>query len=198
MEAGISLVVVIVFAILAIIAFSNKEKGNNAHQYSDSATKAANRPTKQDAWAKSYVQSFKTEYSSHERIFKDSMKLIETTNNIDTLLGRHNDASEEWSWMEMQKAKGMPVIIKQEPCGFYSTLNRITNFNIIRIAKFNYNKLQSDIINLKSKKAVENRIVKLIELLDKCTCSLKFHDNLERSKAELLSIRSKLEELLYK
>ncbi|MDR3117855.1 MAG: hypothetical protein LBU44_00260 [Mediterranea sp.] len=144
------------------------------------------------------IQAFTIEYSSHERILNDSMKLIETTNDIDTLLGRYKDASEEWSWMEMQKAKGMPIIINQESCGFYSTLNRVTNFHIIRIANFNYAKLQNDVVKLKSKMAVENRVTKLLVLLDKCISSLKYHDNLEKSQAELTTIHSKVRNLINK
>jgi len=141
------------------------------------------------------IEALKVEYPSHERILNDSIKLIETTNNIDVLISRHKDVINEWTWMEEQYQKGMPIRLQQEPCGFSVAANRVANFHIVRIANYQFNKFKTEISMLKSYKAIEKRFINMFELIEKCESSLKHHENKFEALDELNDIRFKVEVL---
>jgi hypothetical protein len=186
MVAGIAFIIAIIFSILAAVAFSNKGK-NNTVGVNDKKRIARQKLLD--------INTLKVEYTSRARILNDSIKLIETTNNIDVLLSRYIDATREYGWMAEQYRKGMPIKLQPEPHNFLPSINKVTNINIVRIANYQFGEFKIEISTLKSKKAIDDRFVKMFELIQKCTSSLKHHQNQFEVKDELNEIHSKIEDL---
>jgi hypothetical protein len=141
------------------------------------------------------LQSLEVEFPRHKQILDESAELIETTNNINTLLSRYIDVLNELEWMHSQKDNGMPITLGESLVDSKIKLNRATNVSIVRITEYHFNKLRGELELLKSHKAAQNRIDKMNELIGKCRSELKEHENMSESVAKLNSIELKLNQL---
>lgn len=117
------------------------------------------------------------EFNRRKQILEESIKLIQTTNSIETLSLRYLEAIEHSSWIKEQISLGANLYFKEEPDGFNESLNRISNFHIHRLVQYNYKKQMSRINELKSQNAIIENKRKLIELLEKCKSCMKYHEN---------------------
>lgn len=134
------------------------------------------------------------EFPRRKQILEESVKLIQETNNIDTLLSRYDIALEHFHWIMEQKAKGLPIWFNTEEEGFESALNRIRNYHIVRIAMEKFINYKKKMYGLKTAKAKENNTAQMFEYLEKCKQSLVSHANKGESEAKLNKLHNNTED----
>jgi hypothetical protein len=137
------------------------------------------------------------EFPSHKRILEDSINLIQTTNNIDTLLSRYDDFIIHYNWIMEQKRKGVPIDYEFHSNGepFEIGINLFINWHIVRIAQNNIENYKNKIQSLKTYRAKENLIIKSFELIDKCTNALKEHQIKDSFALTLQNLHENIEDL---
>lgn len=134
------------------------------------------------------------EFPRRKQILEESVKLIQETGNIDTLLTRYDIALEHYHWIMEQKAKGLPIWFDTEDEGFESALNRIRNYHIVRIAMEKFINYKKKMYGLKTAKAKENNTAQMFEYLEKCKQSLVSHANKGESEAKLNKLHNNTED----
>lgn len=134
------------------------------------------------------------EFPRRKQILEESVKLIQETNNIDTLLSRYDIALEHYHWIMEQKAKGLPIWFDTEEEGFESALNRIRNYHMVRIAMEKFINYKKKMYGLKTAKAKENNTAQMFEYLEKCKKSLISHTNKDESEAKLNKLHNNTED----
>lgn len=137
--------------------------------------------------------SLKAEFPSHKRILDDSVKLIQTTNNIETLLRRYDDALFHYNWINEQKKNGLPVKFECKDY-FPKELNRMTNFHIVRIATNLTNNYKEQLLKLKTDKARENITIQTFKTIEICLSSLKLHTHKAEATKELNDLHDVIED----
>lgn len=144
-----------------------------------------------DARSKAILQ---IEFPRRKQILEESIKLIQETSNIDTLLSRYDIALEHYHWIMEQKAKGLPIWFDTEEEGFENALNRIRNYHIVRISMEKFIKYKKKMYGLKTAKARENNTAQMFEYLEKCKQSLVSHANKGESEAKLNKLHNNTED----
>ena len=61
------------------------------------------------------LEQFKLEAPNRIRIFKDSLRLVQDTNNVKTFVGRCRDLVENLNWISNQVSRGMPLNLSENP-----------------------------------------------------------------------------------
>lgn len=134
------------------------------------------------------------EFPRRKQILEESIMLIQKTSNIDTLISRYNIALEHASWIIEQKDKGLPIYFDTEEDGFESSLNRIRNYHIVRIAMEKFVNYKKKMYGLKLGKAKESNTAQMFEFIEKCNKSLKEHSNKYESQNKLSKLRYNTED----
>lgn len=139
------------------------------------------------------MQGFVTvEFPRKKQILDESVRLIETTNNITVAKGRYETVMTHYKWMVEQKSKGMPVSFSEEACGFESSMKRAFNENIERLVGYNYNKDIAAIIKTKNLESRQKKIAKLRDAISQALSSLKVDENKPSIAANIKGYRSNL------
>ncbi|MPN30871.1 hypothetical protein SDC9_178342 [bioreactor metagenome] len=133
----------------------------------------------------------KVEFPSHKRILEDSINLIKSTKNLNTLLTRHEIAQEEYSWIKSQMNAGVPIFFKSNRY-FPDELREYANVNIVRIADAEYVKYAAKKKTLKTDKAKDNLHDKYTNVLNECLFALLAVKNQKECISEIASLITKL------
>lgn len=133
----------------------------------------------------------KYEFPSHKRILEESINLIQTTKNLETLLGRYDIALEHYFWIREQISNGIPIYFESRG-NFPDELKEHANFHIHRIAENIFKTYKSKIATLKTDKAKENQKEKTMILLSECINSLKQTENTNEWITEINALQNKL------
>lgn len=113
----------------------------------------------------------KHEFPSHKRILNDSVKLIQSTKKLETLLFRYQQALNEYNWIQSQISNGVPLFFQSK--GYFpEELRELANRNINRIAQDAYSAYKTKSTTLKTEKSKENLKSKTKALLEECKDSL--------------------------
>lgn len=145
----------------------------------------------------------KYEYPRREQIYRESLDIIQNTNNIDTFLGRVKDITDYIDWISKNfdtpsLSKYINLSIdgeKVEPEIFWKEMNCMLNDNLVRIISHNYAATKNEVLILKQKKAKENRIVKLYESIEKAEQSIFKSENSDEIVKSLNEIHLSVDEL---
>lgn len=133
----------------------------------------------------------KHEFPSHKRILNDSIKLIQSTKKLETLLIRYEQALHEYNWIQSQISQGVPLYFKSN--GYFpEELREAANRNINRIAQETYSAYISKSTTLKTEKSKENLKSKTKALLEECKDSLLPSSGVSGWKSSIESIESRL------
>lgn len=131
-------------------------------------------------------------FESHKRMLNDSVKIIENTNNLKTLLSRYEDALDSYRWIIDAINSGYQAKFSAEKEGFERSLKREVNNSIVRISNMMYRNDIPKIMNLKNNLSKEKRIDKLIDKQNECLNSLIQHFDIEKSKSEIIEVINQL------
>ena len=148
----------------------------------------------------------KYEYPQREQIYQESLNIIQNTNNLETFLGRIIDINNYIDWLSKNfdtpfLSKYINLSIngeKVEPEIFWEEMNCMLNDNLVRIISYNYSSVKDEIAVLKQKKAKENRIIKLYELIEKAERSVFEAKNSGETMRRLNAIHLSVDELYNK
>lgn len=133
----------------------------------------------------------KYEFPSHKRILDDSIKLIQSTKKLETLLTRYQQALNEYNWIQSQISNGVPLFFKSN--GYFpEELRELANRNISRIAQDAYSAYRAKSMTLKTEKSKENLKSKTKALLEECKGSLLPSGGASGWRFSIESIESKL------
>lgn len=139
---------------------------------------------------KSYITShdktiLQIEFPRRKQILEESVRFIQETNNIETLISRYDTALEHYFWIMQQKEKGLPIYFDTDSEGFENALNRIRNYHIVRIAMEKFINYKKKMYGLKTVKAKDNNTSQMFEFLENCKHLLMDHTNRNESEAKL-------------
>lgn len=133
--------------------------------------------------------AFKIEFDSRNRIFQESMSLIYSTKNIETLHGRYETANEHLQWILRKKLEGFPVSMNHDQNTMLAKLNEEKNNNILRIANLAHQNFEASRVSTKS---IERANLKFNEAILKCLKYLvhsKNYDSIRINIEKLLSLK---------
>lgn len=145
----------------------------------------------------------KYEYPRREKIYQESLNIIQNTNNLGTFLGRITDINNYIDWLSKNfdtsiLSKYIILSIdgeKIKPEIFWEEMNCMINDNLVRIVSYNYSSTKDEILVLKQKKAKESRVIKLYELVEKAKHSIFKAKNSEETMTRLEEIHLSVDEL---
>ncbi|MBR8720223.1 hypothetical protein IX307_001353 [Bacteroides pyogenes] len=129
----------------------------------------------------------RVEFPSHKRILEDSVKMIQTTRKLETLLTRYNLAMEHYNWIQRQIADGAPIYFKSHG-HFPEELREHANYHIERLAREAYTAYREKSASLKTEKAKETQKIKTKALLERYKGALM-------SSSKMFEWKHKIEEL---
>lgn len=133
----------------------------------------------------------KHEFPSHKRILNDSVKLIQSTKKLETLLTRYQQALNEYNWIQTQISNGVPLFFQSK--GYFpEELRELANRNINRIAQDAYSAYRSKSLTLKTEKSKENLKAKTKTLLEECKGALLPSSGSSGWRFSIESIENKL------
>lgn len=161
--------------------------------------KQNNKPTKNTSTQPHYTKAEKlaileVEFPNYKRILEESVQLIQTTSNLETLLSRYNIALEHYHWIMERKNNGLPIYFNTEDGGFENALNKINNYHIVRIAMDTFINYKVKMLGLKTIKAKDNNTAKMFEFLGRCKESLKTHENRIEYESKLDKLHNNTED----
>lgn len=133
----------------------------------------------------------KYEFPSHKRILNDSVKLIQSTKKLETLLYRYQLALNEYNWIQSQISNGVPLFFKSKEY-FPEELRELANRNINRIAKETYSAYKIKSTTLKTEKSKENLKTKTKALLEEYKNSLLLSSGTSGWRSSIESFENKL------
>lgn len=81
------------------------------------------------------LAQFAVEYPNRQRIFTDSIRIVETTTNVDVFKSRISSIRDFLNWMQEQIDNGYPIITKFPPSKAHAAVDAFCNSNAVRIAK---------------------------------------------------------------
>lgn len=139
-----------------------------------------------------------TEFPRRKQMLEESVRLIQETSNIETLVSRYEVALEHYHWIMEQKSKGLPLFFESEDEGFESALNRINNYHIVRIAMEVFINYKKKMYGLKTVKAKDSNTAKMFEHINKSIELLKDHSNRDDSLKKLNRLHNNIEDFYSK
>ena len=139
------------------------------------------------------LESFKIEAPNQIRIFQDSLRLIQNTNNIDTFIIRCSDLENSLNWIASKVAIGMPIELSKPPLIMRLECFICINENALRLVKAQYEKWNS--IEHKAGKRFDNATIKTFNVIDSLLGVLKTGDNKDAIKAKIEQIRNNVEDV---
>lgn len=186
--ALIPIMLLFVIAIILEVSTNKKKKGkygeNQRNKRQQTYQKGKN--TKPQLYANlSKLATMEYEFPRHEQVLRESAKIIETTNNLETLLGRYKDAMNEWEWIEQRINEGIPIHVSVNDKDFPSMLKRGTNENILRVAETYYTETISHCNQLKTEKGKQNKLTTVFDFVERCKYELKENENRRTIELEL-------------
>lgn len=139
------------------------------------------------------IACFSVEAPSRIRIFNDSMKLIETTNNATTFISRISDIEEFWDWAAEQVKDGMPLQMDGNILSVRKHTYELINRNALRVAIAEFSKWNE--VPRKVGTRFDKATANAFEAVDGVMACLKAVDNKSEVLPEMERIRDLIEEI---
>lgn len=201
MDAIIIIAGIIFFFFVCWVFFSSTSTKNNATS-SESTIIEQDHPytnqslSPQEQYAREKMLAvLNYEFPNHERIIRESIALIEQTNNLFTLLGRYNDALEHCEWIIGKINEGYPITFHLGADDDYlANLNQFCNENILRIAIHVCRVAFDKSWEAKTQRGKQNRLASCFDDIERCKTELKEHPNKRYVSAALDDLYSQVEE----
>lgn len=133
---------------------------------------------------KAEFEIFMCEYKNRLRIFEDSQRITQSTNDFEVFKRRADTIIDFIIWSYQQKENGVPIKINQEKDFAIADFNRFYNSQCVRIAKHN------------REKATKRTALKLSLLLCEIRTSLKDSINKNEAVEEINNICQYINELI--
>lgn len=139
------------------------------------------------------LEQFKLEAPNRIRIFKDSLRLVQDTNNVKTFVGRCRDLVENLNWISNQVSRGMPLNLSENPWKMRKECYGCINSNALRLALSVFNKWNS----IERKKGVrfDNATIHAFENLDSLLGCITYGENKFQIKDQISDIRNTIEDI---
>ncbi len=140
------------------------------------------------------------EFESRRRIYNDSINIIKTTDNIDTLNGRILDVFDYWKWEDENESNKpkydfVTEISNMPPRSVIrENISIRINNNIVRVAKYIHVDWFDKYNSLKTQKAKDNCTIKDYKKIDLCISTLIDTENKEKCISDINDIRNKIED----
>ena len=139
------------------------------------------------------LEQFKVEAPNRIRIFKDSLRLIQDTNNVKTFVGRCKYLIENLNWISNQVSRGMPLNLSENPWKMRKECYVCINSNALRLALLVFNKWNA--IERKKSKRFDNATISAFENIDSLLCCINYGDNKFQIKDQITEIRNTIEDI---
>ena len=139
------------------------------------------------------LEQFKVEAPNRIRIFKDSLRLIQDTNNVKTFVGRCKDLIENLNWISNQVSRGMPLNLSENPWKMRNECYVCINSNALRLALLVFNKWNA--LERKKSKRFDNATISAFENIDSLLCCINYGDNKFQIKDQITEIRNTIEDI---
>ena len=166
----------LVVAAVAIVNIANK-KAEHRNGYEQEAS----------------IAGFMVEAPNRLRIFNDSIRLIETTNNATTFIGRVSDIEEFLDWATEQVKNGMPLQMDGNILSVRKQIYELINSNALRVSLAEFSKWNEK--ERKPGKRFDNATIKAFEAVDGLLSCLKTGDNQSNVHSEMKNVRNLIEEI---
>ena len=175
------IIIVAIIFLIAIISYFTESKSKHLPKRNEEFRRLVD------------IEAFKIEAQSRIRIFNDSLRLIQETNNVDTFIGRCKDLEESVNWIASKASNGMPIELNKPPLTIRHECNICINENALRLAKVQFDKWNN--IGIKKGKRFDNATIKTFNIIDALLEILKTGNNKTAISNEILQIRNKVEDI---
>lgn len=139
------------------------------------------------------ISVFNVEAPNRIRIYNDSMRILETTKNAKTFIGRVQDVIEFQDWAAVQVLNGMPLKMNGNILSVRKGCNEFINRNAFRVALAEFT-LFSKVDRVRGKK-IDRAAIRAFEAIDGLSACLKTADNQGEIKSELENLRNLVEDI---
>ena len=179
-------IIILAFILLAVSVICNSADGGKPKgATTDKRKEAHNRLLE--------LQHFKAEAPSRIRIFKDSLRLIQETNNVNTFVGRCQDLISNLNWLSNQVSKGMPLDTSETPWKMRKECYECINCNALRLALNTFAEWSK--VERKKGKRFDNATIKAFNSIDSLLSCITSSENKFKIKDEIEGIRNTIEDI---
>lgn len=140
------------------------------------------------------LDAYTTMFNNHNRILQDSIRIMKTTENIDVLERRINDALEHLGWMISEKENGKPVTSEIPLSQMLYNFKKDANSEIYRVALSVFTLWTEKCRTYKTEKAKENSTVKAFKDIDRLLKLIQDTENKEDIIDGVTEIRNSIED----
>lgn len=168
---------IILFLIIAVVAIFNIVIKQSAQRGGDEPN----------------IAEFMVEAPNRIRIFNDSMRLIENTNNATTFIRRVDTIEEFLNWASRKVQEGMPLKMEGNVLSVRKQTYELINSNALRVALAEFAEWSEK--ERKPGKRFDNATIKAFEAVDGLSGCIKTASNNEEVLTEITKIRNLIEEI---
>lgn len=140
------------------------------------------------------LYAYTTIFNNHNRILQDSIRIIETTENIDVLERRINDALEQLNWIISEKENGKPITseipLPQMLCNF----KKDANSEIYRVSLSVFTKWTDKCRSCKTSRAQENSTIKAFKDIDRLLQLIQDTEDKNEVISDVMKFRNLIED----
>lgn len=140
------------------------------------------------------LYAYTTIFNNHNRILQDSIRIMKTTENIDVLERRINDALEHLGWMISEKENGKPITSEIPLSQMLYNFKQDTNSEIYRVALSVFSLWTEKCRTCKTEKAKENRTIKAFKDIDKLLLLIQDAENKDDTIKGVMEFRNLIED----
>lgn len=140
------------------------------------------------------LDAYITIFNNHNRILQDSIRIMKTTENIDVLERRINDALENLGWMISEKENGKPVTSEIPLSQMLYNFKQDANSEIYRVALSVFTLWTEKCRTYKTEKAKENSTIKAFKDIDRLLQLIQDAENKEDTIDGVTEIRNSIED----
>ena len=140
------------------------------------------------------LDAYITIFNNHNRILQDSIKIMKTTENIDVLERRINDALEHLGWMISEKENGKPVTSEMPLSQMLYNFKQDANSEVYRVALSVFSLWTEKCRTYKTEKAKENSTIKAFKDIDRLLQLIQDTANKEDTIESVTEFRNLIED----
>lgn len=140
------------------------------------------------------LDAYITTFNSHNRILQDSIRIIKTTENVDVLERRINDALEHLDWMISEKKNGKPVTSEMPLSQMLYNFKQDANSEIYRVALSVFSLWAEKCRTYKTEKAKENSTIKTFKDIDRLLQLIQDSENKKDTIESVTEFRNLIED----
>lgn len=140
------------------------------------------------------LYAYMTIFNNHNRVLQDSIRIMKTTDNVDVLDCRINDALEHLGWMISEKENGIPVTSEIPLFQMLCNFKKDANSEIYRVALSVFTKWTDKCRRFKTSKAKENSTVKAFKDIDKLLLLIQDAENKDDTIEGVMKFKNFIED----